>query len=538
MKKSACPSCRKAGNDKHGDNLATYPDGGAWCFSCGYMVKSKNSMAASKTEKKRVKVPEYTVATDYMQLVYGVAPSTAEAWEVQEEGELDDDTGEVVPTGVVVFPYFDSTRSLVGVKRRDYYAELHDHKKKNDTIWYSGALEVFGLHMVKEHDSLIIVEGESDALKMWETCNEYADVIAIPGSSHAAKMQAHGVMLRRYKRVYVAVDADEAGRKLQGELRDMIPAYLFHLCNYSLFGAKDACELHNDEIPKLLERAVKPINTMVVTGNDMMSGYMAHRDEVDKYSFVSTGFDSLDDCLAGGIIPGDVVMLVAHTGVGKSTLSVDIAYNMLCEGHRVLYVPTEMSSYQTLTKFVERHLQMSTSSKRCTQEKITDTIEMLSGCLEMYNSEDYSWQNISDAICASMYTTGVSLVIIDVINNIENFNEWQNTAIMMTAINRLAAGNTADKRPPVAILLVAHTRYTDGKFAKRIGRSSVAGGTAVIRQVTTCIGMEMLDDEEGDTGHRSIRVVKPNRFRDSSVFKGALWYDAQTKSYYDGEYDD
>lgn len=536
MKKQACPMCRKAGNDKHGDNLAVYPDGGAYCFSCGYIVKSTNSMAAKSKEKKRVKVPDYTVPTDYIRLVYGVPVDVCEQWEVREEGTLDDDTGEVLPSGVVVFPYFNEARELVGVKRRDYYDELHNRMKKADTIRYSGELELFGLHMLKERDTLIIVEGESDALKMWSQCHEFADVVAIPGSQHVQKLAAHGVLLRRYKRVYVATDADPAGRKLLEDVREVIPAYLLYTCDYSLFEAKDACELHDDEVFKLLERAVKPVNRMVITGGDMASGYLKHRQETEAYAFTSTGFDTLDDCLAGGILPGDVVLLVAHTGVGKSTLAVDIAYNILCEGQRVLYIPTEMSAYQTLTKFVERHLQTSILSHKCTQQKIASTIEMLSECLEMYNLETFSWEHINDAICASMYTKGVSLVIIDVINNIENFTEWQHTAGMMAAINRLAAGNALDKRPPVAILLVAHTRYTDGKFAKRITRSSIAGGTAVIRQVTTCIGMELGDDEDSEL--RTIRTVKPNRFRDTKVQRGTIVYDYKTKTYFDGGDDD
>lgn len=31
-----CPRCSERGRDRHGDNLATYSDGGAHCFSCGF----------------------------------------------------------------------------------------------------------------------------------------------------------------------------------------------------------------------------------------------------------------------------------------------------------------------------------------------------------------------------------------------------------------------------------------------------------------------------------------------------------------------
>lgn len=35
-KHEACPACRTRGADTRGDNLGRYPDGHAWCFSCGY----------------------------------------------------------------------------------------------------------------------------------------------------------------------------------------------------------------------------------------------------------------------------------------------------------------------------------------------------------------------------------------------------------------------------------------------------------------------------------------------------------------------
>jgi len=41
VKHIACPECKKLGKDNHGDNLAVYPDGGQFCFSCGYSTTSK-----------------------------------------------------------------------------------------------------------------------------------------------------------------------------------------------------------------------------------------------------------------------------------------------------------------------------------------------------------------------------------------------------------------------------------------------------------------------------------------------------------------
>jgi len=48
----ACPKCRQLGKDTAGDNLACYPDGGAFCFSCGYYVGTRKFVPKELAEAK------------------------------------------------------------------------------------------------------------------------------------------------------------------------------------------------------------------------------------------------------------------------------------------------------------------------------------------------------------------------------------------------------------------------------------------------------------------------------------------------------
>ena len=47
-----CPKCRKDGNDRTGNNLARYADGGAYCFNCGYFILPNGISALSKEVQK------------------------------------------------------------------------------------------------------------------------------------------------------------------------------------------------------------------------------------------------------------------------------------------------------------------------------------------------------------------------------------------------------------------------------------------------------------------------------------------------------
>lgn len=55
----------------------------------------------------------------------------------------------------------------------------------------------------------------------------------------------------------------------------------------------------------------------------------------------STGIDSIDKLLGGGLLPGEVMILTADTSIGKTTAAVNIARSMSENGIKTLYWPIE-----------------------------------------------------------------------------------------------------------------------------------------------------------------------------------------------------
>lgn len=51
VKTGPCPKCRERGQDRRGDNLHTYEDGGCHCFSCGYHRNGKFQLTFVNEEK-------------------------------------------------------------------------------------------------------------------------------------------------------------------------------------------------------------------------------------------------------------------------------------------------------------------------------------------------------------------------------------------------------------------------------------------------------------------------------------------------------
>ena len=63
VKHEACPECRKIGKDTKGDNLAVYPDGGKFCFACGYHESGTKYSAPQEARRRNFsesRIPEYS----------------------------------------------------------------------------------------------------------------------------------------------------------------------------------------------------------------------------------------------------------------------------------------------------------------------------------------------------------------------------------------------------------------------------------------------------------------------------------------------
>lgn len=69
--------------------------------------------------------------------------------------------------------------------------------------------------------------------------------------------------------------------------------------------------------------------------------------ETSEKSRTSSGFSEVDGVLGGGIVPGSVILLAGDPGIGKSTLLLQIAFNISnIKGKNVLYISGEESEEQ------------------------------------------------------------------------------------------------------------------------------------------------------------------------------------------------
>lgn len=129
---------------------------------------------------------------------------------------------------------------------------------------------------------------------------------------------------------------------------------LFKQLNYSLEKLKNG-KSANDVISELATKTEDLFSDEEPKNQDQIVldfvDYL--EDRIKNKVRYNTGIKSLDNKL-GGINPGNLVIVSARAGAGKTTFALQTALNMCKEGHKVLYISLEMDTNEIATKIYSR----------------------------------------------------------------------------------------------------------------------------------------------------------------------------------------
>jgi len=184
IEREACPACQSRGKDTSADNLAVYDDGHKYCFACGY------------TEGLSSFPPE-ECTFEYLPH-RGLTRKTLEKYDIKTKVAPD---GKPLSVG---FKYPFERLKIREWDRKEYHWE-----PSGDTS--SLGLFARDKFTAGSNDAVIITEGEYDAPSFYQ-------VLEVPAVSvHSAATAARDVAVDRpwvdsFKRIYLAFDADSAGR--------------------------------------------------------------------------------------------------------------------------------------------------------------------------------------------------------------------------------------------------------------------------------------------------------------------------------------
>ena len=124
---------------------------------------------------------------------------------------------------------------------------------------------------------------------------------------------------------------------------------------------------------KILELSQELFTNEIIKGDKWANDFLATlaKNVADPDSaYCKTGFSQLDNLLGGGLVKGGLYILGARPGMGKTTVALNIAENVVNRGAKVLFISLEMSSHQIMCKRVS--LDCNIPYKKILTGRVTD----------------------------------------------------------------------------------------------------------------------------------------------------------------------
>ena len=260
--KTKCPKCSHDRKKKSDPCLSVNIDEGIWnCHNCGWKgtLKQKNYMDEIKYIKPTVKPKVSKYSDDFIQWFNfrGISEKTIIANKISEGLEYMPQLGR--ETNTVQFNYY-RDNELINIKYRD--------ARKNFKLVKDAERIMYGLDDIKGCAEVIIVEGEMHKLAYNEA--GFKNCVSVPNGASNLKLEYLKDFPDDLKKVYVATDNDEPGRKLAEELSRRIGR---DICYRVDFGEhKDANDYleKNKSLKETIDKA-KPYPLEGVIGVDSIN---------------------------------------------------------------------------------------------------------------------------------------------------------------------------------------------------------------------------------------------------------------------------
>lgn len=255
---------------------------------------------------------------------------------------------------------FPSPRVIIPTSSESYVARSTDGNKVPKMK--AGTTSIFNIDILKSSQQhVVIVEGEFDALSIIEAGN---DAIALGSTSNVDKLidWLREKNIQPHLPLVLSLDADEAGQKatekLAEALRDM--RIRFYSVNLIVEGCKDQNESlvkFRDSFFQIVADIPNKVNQLQQQARFKLTDFA----KIDKWEknirtgrkAISTGWDSLDQALDGGLYEG-LYVIPGTPGTGKTALALQMAFQIAQQQQDVLYISMEMGEEEIYERHISR----------------------------------------------------------------------------------------------------------------------------------------------------------------------------------------
>ena len=496
-------SCDACGSS---DARAIYSDGHSYCFSCREWFAPEGERRHTGTPVEPDKQPDNQfIQGDYQPL--------------QKRG-LRVDT-------MRKFSYRVALWKGQGIHVADYrgvggdLVAQHLRFANKDFIWNGDfkKVELFGQHLYGAGGKrLIITEGEIDCMTIAQVFNLTWPVVSLPSGASSAKkaIVRHLEYCESFDSVVLAFDDDDAGRDAIQKVAPLFTPGKVKIMKYS--GYKDANELFIKGGHKAVVN--ETFNASVYRPDGIINANTLWEEVKEPLAMgVELPYPKLSKMLYGHR-QGEITMLTAGSGLGKSTLAHEMGYHLLIQYDHSLGV---LALEEPVRKATERYMSVDLSKPlHLSREGIDDTVleesfKRISHDHSLWLYDHFGSTDIDNLLAKVRYMVvglGVQTIILDHISIVvSGLDEGLGTSerkmidIMMTKLRSLVNETNC------SIIAVVHLKRPQGagkswNEGKPVTLTALRGSASLEQLSDNVISVERNQQAEEGSNIALLRVLK------------------------------
>ena len=512
-----CPSCFSK------NNLARYSDGHGWCFGCEYYEPATNEIS----EPKELRTPGL-IDGEVKELVRRKIDADTCKFFNYQIGEYNGQT-------VQIAPYYDKNYRLVA-----QHVRFADKK----FIWLGEMelVELFGQHKWKGNQKMItITEGEIDAMSVSKVQGNKWPVVSVPSGAQSAKKYIKKSLewLESFETVVIMFDNDEPGNKASIECAQLFTPKKARIAKLPL---KDANEMlvsgRGKDIIHYIWNAKPYTPEGIIAGADTWD-LVIQDDSKESTPYVWNGLNKK----CKGIRKGEIVLLTAGSGTGKSQVCREIAYDLISKHKTIGYIALEESVQRSVRGLMSINLNQKVHEEEVRKhldktilKSSWDKIQPYTFFHKHFGSTDSD--NLMSKIRYLVRGCDCDYIFLDHINMVVSGLEGDERKLIDYTMTKL---RTLVEELNFGLIVVCHLKRIDSKQGHEEGAltslSHLRGSHALAQLSDMVIGFERNQQSEENHNIMTVRVLK-NRYTGDTGVATTLLYNDDTGRLSEGDFQD
>jgi twinkle protein len=390
---------------------------------------------------------------------------------------------------------------------------------------------LFGQHIWGGTKSVVLTEGEIDALSVAQCFDCKWPVVSLPDGAQSAPKAIKKAYdwLCQFERIVLCFDMDDPGQQAAQKVAEMLPIGRVFIMRLDRKDANDV--LVNDGAAPIVSafwNAVAWRPDGIVSGEELWSELLNTKEaESVPYPWQTLNEKTL------GIRRGELVTVTAGSGIGKTTFVREIAYSLLNMGETVGMLMLEESTQKTAFTLMGLAMNRRIDVKRgdVSEDDLRKAFTQTVGCGRLYLYDHFGSTEIDNLLNRVRYMAkalGCTYVVVDhlsiVVSGLEGNDERKLIDRTMTLLRTLV------QETGIGLIIVSHLRRPEGKGHEegaQVSLGQLRGSHAIAQLSDIVVGLERNQQDKENKDRMSMRVLK-NRFTGDTGEAGDLLFDDTT----------